>query len=331
MAFFAALAAMCYYRPVQDDFDRYIYEAIVRDKSQPIEEIYNIVKHESPRAEASSVLDSPEHLRELEPLYAIRPLYIEAIRVISRVVPIQHAINFLSAVSLFAIGIVVLLWTKQPLLGCLLISASSVLGIGRVGTPDALAALLAIFGLWFIAEDIHPAVGLLVLFLSLGVRTDNLLLLLAVLVWLVWKEKVPGYIAALLALLGIATVLAINHFAGNYGWVVLFRYSFVGGRYPSQVAHTLTLREYALALAQGAMGIFSQVALWILLAIIAWKRRPAELLVVVAVAAAAHFVLFPSPESRYFIWAFVVIGVELIRGFTRRETTTPEPANQVAA
>jgi len=72
--FLVGLAYVCYRRPVPDDFDRYIYEAIVRGKSQPLEVVYDTVKHENPRAEESSVLDSPQHLRELEPLYAIRPL-----------------------------------------------------------------------------------------------------------------------------------------------------------------------------------------------------------------------------------------------------------------
>ena len=58
------------------DFDRYIYEALVRGRYQDVQKIYPNVKHENPRAEASSVLDSPEHLGQLEPLYAIRPLYL---------------------------------------------------------------------------------------------------------------------------------------------------------------------------------------------------------------------------------------------------------------
>ena len=41
-----------------DDFDRYVYEALIRTERQPIRDVYNIVKHENLRAESSSILDS---------------------------------------------------------------------------------------------------------------------------------------------------------------------------------------------------------------------------------------------------------------------------------
>ena len=99
--FVAALCWICFIRPVSGDFDRYIYEALVRGRYQDVQKIYPIVKHENPRAEASSVLDSPEHLGQLEPLYAIRPLYLEMIEVVAGAESIQRAINFVSVLSLF--------------------------------------------------------------------------------------------------------------------------------------------------------------------------------------------------------------------------------------
>jgi hypothetical protein len=102
----AGLAFVCYRRPLPDDFDRYIYEAVIRSKSQPIEQVFAAVKHSSPRAEGSTVLDSPQHLRELEPLYAIRPLYLRLISLLSAILPIQKAIDVISAASLFGIGLV---------------------------------------------------------------------------------------------------------------------------------------------------------------------------------------------------------------------------------
>jgi hypothetical protein len=87
-------------------------------------------------------LDSLQHLREIEPLYAIRPLYLKLIEALSEVLPVQHAINCISALSFLGIGIVVLLWTKAPLQSALLMAYYPVLLLGRMGTPDALAALL---------------------------------------------------------------------------------------------------------------------------------------------------------------------------------------------
>jgi hypothetical protein len=317
--FLAALACVCYRRPVSDDFDRYIYEAIVRGKSQPIEAVYAIVKHENPRAEASSILDSPQHLRELEPLYAIRPIYLATIALLSRILPPQSAINLVSSVSLFGIGFVVLLWTKRPLLTCLLLAASPVVLLGRFGTPDALSALLLIAALWLLDHRLldrrRDLFALAFLFVSLGVRTDNILLLFAVLAWSAWEKRLSYPVVALTAALGLGIVLAIDHWADAYGWVVLFRFSFVGGRYPAQIPHTLAVREYLSAFARGSLAVADRVAIWLLLAIVAWKRCPNFLLILVAAAATVHFLLYPSPEDRYLIWAYIVTGVLFIRSF----------------
>ena len=168
-----------------------MYEAIILTKSQPAETVYEKVKHENPRAEGSSVLDSPQHMLELEPLYAIRPLYLTLVSWVSAFLPTQHAINFVSAASFLGIGIVVLLWTQKPIQTGLLMLVYQVLNLGRAGTPDALAALLVIGSLWLIQMHGMKYVALGLLFSSLGVRTDNLLVLFAVLAWLAWDEQIP--------------------------------------------------------------------------------------------------------------------------------------------
>jgi hypothetical protein len=314
LVFLLSVAFVCYRRPVPDDFDRYIYEAILLGRSQPVDVVYNHVKHESPRAEASSILDSPQHLRELEPLYAIRPLYLGMVALVSTVLPIQQAINFVSAASLLGIGVIVVLWTQRPILSGLLIAASPVAVLGRMGSPDALAALFVIWALWLI-ERRKQHLGLFLLFLSLGMRTDNLLILWSVLAWLVWDHKLSPYIAGAQALVALGIVLLMDHWAGNYGWVVLFRFSFIAGRYPAQISHTLTLSEYLHAFGRGAEVIFGQFSIWLLLGWLAWMRRPNALPVVAALAVLVHFLLFPSPEVRYLMWAGIVAAVVLIRSF----------------
>jgi hypothetical protein len=305
-----------------------MYEAILLSKTQPLETVYDKVKHENPRAEASSVLDSPQHMRELEPLYAIRPIYLEILSALSRFFPVQHVINLVSAAALLGIGLVVLLWTAQPLQTALLMAAFPVLALGRMGTPDGLAALFAIAAVWLIHARQQHVAGLVLLFLSLGVRTDNVLLLLAVLVWLFWEKRIPPYVFGLLALLAIGIVMAINRSAGNYGWVVLFRFSFVGGRYPAQIPHTLTFREYLRAFLAGLVPALPQLSLWILIGVWAWLRRRSALLLIITGTVIAHFLLFPSPEVRYLLWAGIIAAALLIRSFldpeVRGRSTRPQ-------
>jgi hypothetical protein len=303
-----------YLHPVENDFDRFIYEAIILSRSRPIDAVYNIVKHENRRAEASSVLDSPQHLQEIEPMFAIRPLYLLIVSWVAVFIPLPHAINAVSAISFFGVGLVAIAWSRRPILTGMFMSAYPLLLLARIGSPDALSALLVISGLWLVAECKLEAAGLLLLFLSLSARTDNLLLVLIVLVWLAWEKRLSYLFAAAVASFSVALVLAINHWAGNYGWIVLFRCSFVDPlRWPAGAGHSLSLREYTSALVRALTTIAVHVTLWVLLGILAWMRRHDRVLIVVAVAAAAHFLLFPSPEDRYFLWAYIVAGVSLIR------------------
>ena len=78
-AFMALIAAVCYVHPISDDFDRYMYEAVVRSRFQPLEIYYPIIRHESSRAERSTVINSPAHMEDAEALYAVRPLYTNLI------------------------------------------------------------------------------------------------------------------------------------------------------------------------------------------------------------------------------------------------------------
>ena len=252
-------------------------------------------------------------------MWAVRPLYIDTVWLLSYFVPIRSAISLISAASLFGIGIVVFCWTEKPVQSALLMAFYPVLLLGRFGTPDALAAVLTIFALWLISERMQISLGVAVLFLSLGIRTDNLLLLLAVLSLRAWEKKIRVSRAAFLAVLAIGVVIAINHWASNYGWAVLFRLSLIGGRHPAQMPHTISLREYGAALLRGITTIFPRVAIWILLALTAYRRGSLRrIVIVIGIAATAHVLLYPSGDDRYLTWAYVVAAVAFIRSFDER-------------
>ncbi len=96
VVFLAGLSFVCFKRPLPEEFDRYMYEALVRSKHQSAEVMYPIIKHSYPRAEASEILDSPAHLAQMEPLYAIRPLYVQAIAIAASTgMPYQSAVSLI--------------------------------------------------------------------------------------------------------------------------------------------------------------------------------------------------------------------------------------------
>jgi hypothetical protein len=314
VVFLAGLCCVCFLRPVSDDFDRYIYEALLRGRYEDVQKIYPTLKRENPRVAASSVLDSPEHLAQLEPLYAIRPLYLRTIEVVARTgVPIQRAINLVSALSLFGVGIVLLSWTRRPAYCALLMATPAIVVLGRIGTPDALSSLLVLSSAWALVRQ-RIFAGVLLLLTSIWARTDNILIVLLVLAWLTWTSKLSLSQSAIFGIVAAASVLVIDHFSGNYGFSVLFRYSFIAGKYPAEILPHVTWREYIAALGHGLEEIGGQeLALWILIGVAAWRWLPKsfvsrQLLVPVALAAVARFLLFPSPENRYFAWAYLIVG-----------------------
>jgi hypothetical protein len=314
LGFVAGIAWACFRRPVADELDRYIYEALVRGEHDPVEVVYRVVKYSNKRAEDSSVLDSAVHLGQLEPLYAIKPLYVRAIEATSFTrLPIQRRINLISALSLFGIGIVLLGWTRRPGYSALLLATSAVNVLGRMGTPDALSTLIVLGGLWALTQN-KFLIGTLLLLASLWIRTDNLLAVIAFFAYLVWRKRVTVVDAGVISALSIGSVELMNHFSGNYGWRVLFQYSFLGGRSPAEVVPHFGLREYLGVVGHGAETIIPQVTIWALLAIVAWKWSSPhrDWLMPVWIAAIAHFALFPSAELRYLIWALVFTGVTFV-------------------
>jgi hypothetical protein len=331
VAFLAALCLVCFRNQVAGDFDRYIYEALVRGRHQTVEVTYPIIKHSNPRAEASQILDSPEHLRQLEPLYAIRPLYLQAIALVAGMgVPYQKAISLVSALSLFLIGIVLLSWTGRAVYSGLLLATPAVVGVARIGTPDALSALFLLTSAWALASN-RMFAGIALLLASLWVRTDNVLFVVAVLIWLTWRKELSLPQFAALAGLAGASVLLINHFSGNYGWRVLFRYTFVEGGNVADVRPSVSVSEYLTAFVAGVRKIGGQeVTMFALVGLAAakWLRtddslRP--LLTCAAIASTARFLLFPAPDNRYFIWGYLIAGVALIRAIAIYAPAVCEP------
>ena len=314
LVFTIALSVACYLRPIAGDFDRYVYESLVRVRFQSIPEIYDVVKHESPRAQASTVLDSPSHLAQLMPLYAIRPIYVATLNVISDAgLSIQQSISLVSAASAFVIAWVLALATRNYLGSAAVIAMPGVLEIARSGGPDALSSLFVVSGcLLALREKLFPAV--VVLLISVWVRTDNVLIALAVLAWLVWEKKLGLRNVIVLAILSVASVEWINFWSGNYGLKVLFYYSFIGGRYPGQLVPLITVRDYLRISIENAQSVVPQLAPWILLAMAAWhfNSQMRRFMFALITACITHYLLFPSPEGRYFAWAYLMVGAMFV-------------------
>jgi hypothetical protein len=305
----------CYRQPVAEEFDRWMYDAVVRTNlGQDIGHVFAVIKHSSPRIEQSTAVASPDHLGIIEPMFAIKALYVELISLLAKAgIPIEKSITAVSIAALFVLALVIAFWTRRPVMSALLVISPATLALGRSGTPDALSTTLVLAGLWAAIEN-KVMLSLLLLLLSIWVRTDNLLLTLTVLIWMALSSRLRPVHAAIAALLAIISVGIINHFSGNYGWLVLFRCSFIGCKPPLDHMPAVSVREYVEVFLTNAKILAPQAALWLLLGAAAWRLNKAShvLLTLITVPAIAHFCLFPSPEQRTLTWAFLGAGISFV-------------------
>jgi hypothetical protein len=98
-----------------------------------------------------------------------------------------------------------------------------------MGTPDALSTAVVLVALLAITRE-RADLGCMLLLASIWIRTDNIIVLALALLILAWA-KLPGWKAVLYLATGIASVMFVNRTAGNYGWTVLFQWSFLPPRY----------------------------------------------------------------------------------------------------
>ncbi len=329
------LALASFLKPETEDFDRYIYEAILRSQSgQALVDVHQSVRHASARAEASSLIETPELMQHQYPFYAIRPAYIAAISVIHGAgLGYQQAIRAVSTFSYVALGVIVILGTKRIWLGLLLTMAPFSLELARRGTPDALSTATLLGACLLILNTRWRVPGVILLAASVWIRTDNVLFVLAFLTLLALHRSLDWRVTLAGCTFAVASVLGINRVAGNYGWIVLFRHSFIGGRDPVESLHYVTFNEYFGALSQGLRdGVaHSHLTIALLAGAVVIQRCGQNSLWKSALwsailAATARFVLFPSLEDRYFAWAYLLVGVfalqQLNRATSRQFVTT---------
>ena len=324
VAFCFALAAGCY-MSAYDNLDRYLYESLIRTRKQSIEDVYRIVKHESVRAEESTILDSPEHLAQLEPMYAIRPMYVQTIALLNDFgMSPNKAISMVSAGAIFLIGVLMWRSTGSLLYSAIIMAMPATLTLGRFGTPDALSSLVVVAGCIAALRN-KVFIAVLLLLTSVWIRTDNLLIAVAMLAWLAAEHKVGRLQAIVLGALALGSVVYINTLAGNYGWSVLMHFTFVGGKYPAEISTGISLSNYLHAFAANASSLISQMAVGILCAVAAWQLKSQErmFLLPVAVACGLHYALFPSGEARYLLWASLVASIIFIRALVNGSAVVP--------
>jgi hypothetical protein len=270
-----------------------------------------------------------DNFAQFLPFFAIRPLYNMSVYFLGRMVGPIAAVRSISSLSYFLLGMLTFLWMSRYVPKYLAAAAAVLLmvtppltWIGRDTGSDALATLVAFSGLYLIFEREQFETGVGLLMVSLWIRTDNIVLLAPVLLVLWLQGRVELWKAAVLGVVAVASVLAINHFAGDYGIKMLYYRNFVTVPVaPAEMTVQFSLRQYVSAFATGIRAMLaSYTTVFLLLGIAgSWlSRRVRPLILVTSVSVALHYFVLPNWQERWFGVFYLAMGIALVAALRER-------------
>jgi hypothetical protein len=274
---------------------------------------------------------NPFHFAQQIPLYSIKPAYVALIKGLHHLgVTYPKSAVLISAVSNFLLALVLWFW-MAPYLGsmsrlavCSLIMLSpNLLVLSRWATPDALSTLLAAVGLYLILGRNQYFWGSAALVLDIWVRTDAVVLAGIVMMFLLLTRKLDFLQFASLSIVALGSYFVINHFAGNYGWAVLFRESFSGGfTTPGETTTHVSIKEYLVQAVKSAYLVLTEgsFAVYALLAGLAlWLKKSSpysQMAAVVLFSRLVSYALYPNGDARYTAVMYLMIPVALVLAIT---------------
>ena len=270
---------------------------------------------------------NPYRFAEFLPCFAIRPIFNQLVYVLHYLlgVGLLKATVLIPVVCYWLMGWLVLAWTWRyvatpwaALISMLLLLSPPLWDIARSTTPDALSSLIVLAAMFLLFEQRRLLPGMILLIASVYVRTDNVILVLLALAYLyVTGLGLRASETAMLSALAVVSVLLINHFSGDYGPKVLYYRSFVEAPIAvGEIAPSFGIHEYLAALKIGISGVVHGPYIpFFLMGTVGLLRRPSRALIGIAAVTmgytAAHLVIFPNPETRFFGPFFAAMGLVL--------------------
>lgn len=263
---------------------------------------------------------SPQRFAEFLPLFAIRPLYNQSLWLVSKTgLGLVRSAILISVASYFGIGILLFVWLKRyagAMFGCalafLLMISPPLTELGREMTSDAAATLVVFAALYLIFERRRLAAGLALMLVSLFFRTDFVVLAAPTLLVCWLERRIDIWKAGVLALLAVGSVLAINHFGGDYGIKMLYYRNFISVPVaPGEMTAQFTFRDYLSALRSGlTLAANSFFVPFFLLGILGLAAARMRTLFWVSMAyVVLHFIVLPNWQERWVALFYLCCGV----------------------
>lgn len=285
------------------------------------------------------------HFAEYLPCFAIRPIFTEFVYVLHYWfgVGLLTSIVLIPAVSYWLMGWLVLGWLCRyvaaetaALLSIALMLTPPLWDLPRSTTPDALSALVVLSAVFLLFEQRKLLPGLILLIASVYVRTDNVILVIFVLAYLsIAESDLRVAHAAVLSVVAIGSVALINHFAGDYGPKMLYYRiehvpTAIGEFVPSFGVHDY-LRDLRMGIAGALHGYYIP---FILMGLVGLLRRASlaivGLTIVTLLYAAAHLIIYPVAETRYFGVFFAAMGIATASAVSAKASERTAPAYPIS-
>jgi hypothetical protein len=274
---------------------------------------------------------NPRIFAEFLPLFAIRPLYNQAIWLLSKTgLGLVRSSIVLSVTSYFAIGIILLVWARRyattlfaSALALLVMISPPLTELGRDLGSDAMATLVAFAALYLIfvktggSESLRFAAGLTLLLVSIFCRTDFVVLAGPVLLVCWMQHRIELWQAGILAVLAVAAVIFINHFAGDYGIQMLYYRNFVGTPLaPAEMKVEFTVHDYFAAFRSGITLVLNSFFIpFLLVGLIGLAAKKANRLFFIGLAyIGLHFMILPNWQERWAGIFYLICGLSAATG-----------------
>lgn len=267
----------------------------------------------------ADVYNNPNHFAQQLGLFRVKLGYVATGYALWRAgLPILVGLRLISACCLFIVGMALLAWTRDVFLCPVLLLTPPVLNMGRMVTGDPFSTTVIFLALFALARR-NTLLSAILLLASIVIRSDNVVLVLILLLWMIWSQRLRLRTGAAFAALAVTAFALINRIAGLYSWRVLMQHSFIQPEI-QPVSHpvSITFVGYLHALAGLRAIPYTFMTVWILVAAAVWRRLPAtsifrHLLPVTGLYVVVRLLIFPNFDDRVFVWAYLLAGVALIQ------------------
>jgi hypothetical protein len=297
-----------------------------------------------------TVAADAEAFEEQLPFYRIRPLYLLVVAACAKLTGTVSAATVLVSVLSVASFSLGLLWyavrtlgaVPGSVLGGLFALAPTTTDVASLSSPDALLMLLTgVAAMLFMGS--RPLFAASLLSLGVLVRTELVVFdicLAAAWTAVAWRQPRSGMVAAILAG-SVLPVAAVNAWAGNYGYTVLYRFTFVDRFVPHParlLGESIPAMSFLHNIVFGVRYSLGNGGLWIALALLGlcgvlagraaqsgrwrfpgdtWRSGRSRtaiqaLLLAVGGQTCVRFVLFPAHDVRLFAPSVGILAVTLV-------------------